>query len=73
MKQWLNNLSEKTAKKLALCLLTLGILLLAAALWITFSAKGDGYTLTTYSMGFTYSRPCMATAGKRPPKALLPL
>lgn len=51
MKQWLNNLSEKTAKKLALCLLTLGILLLAAALWITFGAKGDGYTLTTYSMG----------------------
>lgn len=51
MKQWLNKLSEKNARKIALCLFVAGILLLAAALWINFGALDNGYTLTTYSMG----------------------
>lgn len=51
MRQWLNKLSEKNARRLAISLFTLGLLLLAIALWINFRTQDDGYTLTTYAMG----------------------
>lgn len=51
MKHWFQNLSNKTARRLTLLLGGAGVLLLGAALWLTFAAGGEGYTLTTFSMG----------------------
>lgn len=51
MKHFLDRISEKTARILALCFLAGGILLLAAALWINFGGLGSSTTLTTYAMG----------------------
>ncbi len=51
MKQWLNHISEKTARRLSLGLVLLGVVLLGAALWINLNPGDQGYSLTTYSMG----------------------
>ena len=51
MRQWFARLSERTARRLALCLLLAAALLLGAALWLNLRTGGGGYTLTTYAMG----------------------
>ena len=51
MRQWFARLSERTARRLTLCLLLAAALLLGAALWLNLRAGGGGYTLTTYAMG----------------------
>lgn len=50
MKRWLTRISEKTARRLTLAMLVVGVALVGAALWLNL-APGEGYTLTTYSMG----------------------
>ena len=51
LKHWLNSLSNKTAKRLSLGMLALGLLLFLLALWLNLGAGGGGTTLTTYAMG----------------------
>ena len=51
MRQWFARLSERTARRLTLCLLLAAALLLGAALWLNLRTGGGGYTLTTYAMG----------------------
>ena len=51
MKRWLDRISERTARWLSLGFLVVGLGLLGTAIWFNLGAGGNGYTLTTYSMG----------------------
>ena len=42
LKHWLNSLSNKTAKRLSLGMLALGLLLFLLALWLNLGAGGGG-------------------------------
>ena len=51
MKRWLDRISERTARWLSLGFLVVGLGLLGTAIWFNLGAGGNGYILTTYSMG----------------------